>query len=589
MTMDYYTYKLPCEAFTVTSSNGVPAHFTCTGTLDGIEVRIAHEYAGAFGLGERYDAVNYFGRTAVNAVEEKFCRQGGKTYCPMPFFWTDSGLGVYAQTARVTRFEFAQGVITLRLPEACTLHVFSGSPEEIVAAYMRLTGEPVLPPDWVFGPWISANHWDSREKLEAAVEEAEKRGFPVSVAVVEAWSDEATFYRFRSEELWPEPEEMIARLHDKGIHLILWQIPVYKQLEAHEPPNAQLERDWQEAVERRLCVMNADGTPYRIPEGHWFAGSLVPDFTNPETVESWFSRRKYLTEMGVDGFKTDGGEFILSDGARFFDGTTGAEGRNLYPQIYTKAYTDFLKPGQVLFSRAGYAGAQATPILWAGDQLSTFDELRSQLNAGLSASASGVIFWGFDIGGFAGELPSPELYMRATQLACFVPIMQWHSEPDGGQFKLLQPGMEGNNERSPWNIERAFGLEGYADEVRYWHRLRVKLLPYIYAEAVKCVNSRRPLMRPLPYAFPHDADGAACLDEYMFGDSLLVAPVTEEGAKTRRVYLPDGTWMDFFTGETLDGGRYVDCGCEERIPVVVRPGAASGLLPHFGDTQERTV
>ena len=335
--------------------------------------------------------------------------------------------------------------------------------------------------------------------------------------------------------------------------------------------------------------MNADGTPYRIPEGHWFAGSLVPDFTNPETVESWFSRREYLTELGVDGFKTDGGEFILSDGARFFDGTTGAEGRNLYPQIYTKAYTDFLKPGQVLFSRAGYAGAQATPILWAGDQLSTFDELRSQLNAGLSASASGVIFWGFDIGGFAGELPSPELYMRATQLACFVPIMQWHSEPDGGQFRLLQPGMEGNNERRPWNIERAFGLEGYADEVRYWHRLRVKLLPYIYAEAVKCVNSRRPLMRPLPYAFPQDADGAACVDEYMFGDSLLVAPVTEEGAKTRRVYLPDGTWMDFFTGETLDGGRYVDCGCEERIPVFVRPGAASGLLPHFGDTQERTV
>ena len=289
--MDYYTYKLPCEAFTVTSSNGVPAHFTCTGTSDGIEVRIAHGYAGAFGLGERYDALNYLGKTAVNAVEEKFCRQGDKTYCPMPFFWTDSGLGVYAETARVTRFEFGRGSITLHLPEGCALHVFAGSPEEIVAAYMRLTGEPVLPPDWVFGPWISANHWDSREKLERAVAQAEEHGFPVSVAVVEAWSDEATFYRFRSDTLWPEPEEMIARLHEKGIRLILWQIPVYKQLEPHEKPNAHLERDWDEAVRRGLCVKNADGTPYRIPEGHWFAGSLVPDFTNPETVESWFSRR----------------------------------------------------------------------------------------------------------------------------------------------------------------------------------------------------------------------------------------------------------------------------------------------------------
>lgn len=572
MTMVYYTYKLPCEAFTVTSSNGVPAHFTCTGTSDGIEVRIAHGYAGAFGLGERYDALNYLGKTAVNAVEEKFCRQGDKTYCPMPFFWTDSGLGVYAETARVTRFEFGRGSITLHLPEGCALHVFSGSPEEIVAAYMRLTGEPVLPPDWAFGPWISANHWDSREKLERAVAQAEEHGFPVSVAVVEAWSDEATFYRFRSDTLWPEPEEMIARLHEKGIRLILWQIPVYKQLEPHEPPNAQLERDWDEAVRRGLCVMNADGTPYRIPEGHWFAGSLVPDFTNPETVESWFSRREYLTELGVDGFKTDGGEFILSDGARFFDGTDGAEGRNLYPQMYTGAYTEHLKPGQALFSRAGYVGAHTTPILWAGDQVSTFDELRSQLNAGLSASASGVIFWGFDIGGFAGELPSPELYLRATQLACFAPIMQWHSEPDGGQFKLLQPGMDGNNERSPWNIERAFGMTGYTEQVRRWHLLRMELLPYIRAEAAKCVESCRPLMRPMAYAFPGDARCVGIDDEYMFGDALLVAPVLREGVSEREVYLPGGEWRDFYTGERLPGGRAYTRNCADAIPVFVRSG-----------------
>lgn len=582
MTMDYYTYKLPCEAFTVTSSNGVPAHFTCTGTSDGLEVRIAHGYAGVYGLGERYDALNYMGRRAVNAVEEKFCHQGDKTYCPMPFFWTDTGLGVYAQTARVTCFEFERGSITLHLPESCALHVFSGSPEKMVAAYMRLTGEPVLPPEWVFGPWISANHWDSREKLEHAVAEAEEHGFPVSVAVIEAWSDEATFYRFRSESLWPEPEEMIVRLHEKDIHLILWQIPVYKHLKPHEAPNAQLECDWDEAAQRGLCVKNADGTPYRIPEGHWFAGSLVPDFTNPETVESWFSRREYLTDLGVDGFKTDGGEFILSDGARFFDGTTGAEGRNLYPQMYTRAYTEHLKPGQALFSRAGYVGAHTTPILWAGDQVSTFDELRSQLNAGLSASASGVIFWGFDIGGFAGELPTPELYLRATQLACFVPIMQWHSEPDGGQFKLLQPGMEGNNERSPWNIERAFGLTGYTEQVRRWHLLRMKLLPYIRAEAAKCVENCRPLMRPMAYAFPEDPLCTNIDDEYMFGDALLVAPVLREGVSEREVYLPEGEWRDFCTGERLHGGRVRTRGCTETVPVFVREGAdGSHLLPEL--------
>ena len=574
--VEHTILRVPFDAF---GMDAVPARFTCDGAPGAYTVRVEHECSGVFGLGERYDAVNYLGRTAVNAVEEKFCRQGDRTYCPMPFFWTDCGLGVYAQTARVTGFEFAPGVFTLHLPEECALHVFAGTPEEIVAEYMRLTGEAVLPPAWAFGPWISANHWDSREKLEQALDEAESRGFPVTVAVVEAWSDEATFYLFRSGGLWPEPGEMISRLHERGVRLVLWQIPVYKQLEPHEPPNEQLERDWREAVECGLCVKNADGTPYRIPQGHWFAGSLVPDFTNPETVESWFAKRAYLTELGVDGFKTDGGEFILDDGARFFDGMTGAEGRNLYPQLYTGAYTANLRPGQVLFSRAGYVGAHTTPMLWAGDQLSSFEELRAQLNAGLSAAASGVIFWGFDIGGFAGELPSPELYLRATQLACFAPVMQWHSEPDGGQFRLLQPGMEGNNERSPWNIERAYGLEGFAGEVRFWHSLRMELLPYICSEAAKCVEERRPLMRPLPYLWPNDAAAAACTDEYMFGGSLLVAPVTEEGAEARDVYLPAGEWYDFFTGERITGGRTLKVRCGRGIPVFVRAGTAVPFNP----------
>ena len=565
--MEHLTRTIPFADFHISTSKGAPARFSCSGVSGGYEIRIETGYAGAYGLGERYDALNYLGRTAEIAVEEKFCRQGDKSYCPMPFFWTDAGLGVWLDTARVTRFAFAPGEIVINAPGRSEIHVFAGTPREIVAEYMRLTGAPALPPDWAFEPWISANRWDSRAKLEAALDEAERRGFPVGTAVIEAWSDEATFYTFRSEELWPDPAGMIERLHERGVHLVLWQIPVYKQLEPHEPPNERLERDWAEAIERGLCVMNADGTPYRIPEGHWFAGSLVPDFTNPETVKSWFDKRRYLTGLGVDGFKTDGGEFILSGEARFYDGTTGAEGRNLYPQLYTGAYTDFLEPGQVLFSRAGYAGAQTTPMLWAGDQLSTFDELRSQLNAGLSASASGVIFWGFDIGGFAGELPTPELYMRATQLACFSPVMQWHSEPDGGQFKLLQPGMEGNNERSPWNIEKAFGLPGYAEKVRYWHLLRMELLPYIREQARLCVERRMPLMRPMAYAFPADARCAGIDDEYMFGDTLLAAPVTAPGVASREVYLPAGEWFDFYTGERFEGGQAVNVECEERIPV----------------------
>src|SRR5699024_4143290 len=150
------------------------------------------------------------------------------------------------------------------------------------------------------------------------------------------------------------------------------------------------------------------------------------------------------TELGVDGFKTDGGEFIYRDDVRFADGSSGRAGKNRYAQQYTAAYTRHLAPEQALFSRAGYAGQHTTPIHWAGDQQSQYSELASALRAGLSAALTGIPFWSFDIGGFAGPLPSLDLYRRATQLACFVPVMQWHSEPDGGQFRELMPGGEGN-------------------------------------------------------------------------------------------------------------------------------------------------
>lgn len=105
---------------------------------------------------------------------------------------------------------------------------------------------------------------------------------------------------------------------------------------------------------------------------------------------------------------------------------------------------------------------------------------------------TGIPFWSFDIAGFAGPLPSPDLYRRATQLACFVPVMQWHSEPDGGQFKELMPGMDGNNERSPWNIAKAWNCPAFIDEMRFWHRLRINLLPYLYSTALQCCRSTGP-------------------------------------------------------------------------------------------------
>ena len=140
--MQHYTLNIPFDAFYISTPKGTPAHFSCSGASGGYEIHIETEYAGAYGLGERFDAVNYLGRAAEIAVEEKICRQGDKSYCPMPFFWTDGGLGLWLDTARVTRFSFAQGEIVINVPVKCEIHIFTGTPQEIVAEHMRCTGEP---------------------------------------------------------------------------------------------------------------------------------------------------------------------------------------------------------------------------------------------------------------------------------------------------------------------------------------------------------------------------------------------------------------------------------------------------------------
>lgn len=156
------------------------------------ELTVSLHYDGAYGMGEKYNAVNQKGHTAVNEVEEKFCFQGEKTYCPAPFFWTNTGFGLYAATDERTSFRFGEKAVCAELPVDCRVVLFSGMPGEIIRDYMDLFGPAKLPPKWAFGPWISANHWDSQEKVERAVAQAEEHGFPVCALVAEAWSDEAT-------------------------------------------------------------------------------------------------------------------------------------------------------------------------------------------------------------------------------------------------------------------------------------------------------------------------------------------------------------------------------------------------------------
>lgn len=551
-------------------------------------------YLGAYGMGEKYDQLNQRNKKTVNQVIEKFCFQGDKTYCSAPFFVTDTGLGIYVDTKEKTTFSFDEKIMC-SIPKRASVYVFTGTVPEIIADYMNFFGKAKLPPKYAFGIWISANHWNSEASVEEQLAALERYEYPASVMVLEAWSDEATFYIFQGAKYrplpegsaftyqdfdfadsvyWNNPKEMIHKLHQKGIRLVLWQIPVYKNQDAQETVSLQLEQDRQGAVEKGLCVFTEDGEPYTIPEGNWFAGSMIPDFTKEETRSSWFSKRQYLLDIGVDGFKTDGGEFIYRENLCFANGMNGAQAKNQYAQEYTKAYTTFIGADRVLFSRAGYAGAHTTPIHWAGDQQSVNEELCSVLRAGLSAAMTGIIFWGFDIAGFAGPLPTLDLYRRATQLGCFSPVMQWHSEPDGGQFKELLPSGEGNHERSPWNLAKAYQSPAFIGEMRFWHCLRMNLLPYLYSTALYCVENDRPMMRPLVYDWAEDKRTTDIEDEYMLGESLLVAPLMEENQRSRKLYLPQGSWYGLFSHQKYEGGTFHTSAEEEKCPVYIRAGHA---------------
>ncbi len=565
-------------------------------------LKLKKNYNAVYGLGERFNGVNQKGKRVHGEVIEKFCHQGEISYCPVQFFMTDAGFGFFTDTKTVVDYAFEEEIsITLRkdhegkYPKGFLL---TGSITEMLQEYITRTGAVRRIPRWSLGIWMSANRWHTEKEVLEQVEEAEKLEFPGSVLVVEAWSDEATFYRFNEHGEWPHPEKMIQTLKEKGIHTVLWQIPVLKKMEKGKS-HPVLKEDIEYAIKRDLCVKNQDGSLYRIPEEHWFSGSLLPDFSKKETRDWWFSKRQYLLDMGVDGFKTDGGEFVLTDEAAVEDGRTGKELRNAFAEDYIRAYEEFVGPERVLFSRAGYTGQQRFPIQWAGDQQSEWSELRGVLSAGLSAGLSGIIYWSFDIGGFAGPLPTAELYERATQLALFMPVMQWHSEPVGGQFAELMPSAGGINDRSPWNLARIYGDEEFLGNIRKLHNLRMNFLPYLAWEAERSAREGLPMARHLCLDYQEEPYNKCFEREFLLGD-LLICPVVEEGMKEITVYLPKGKWYPVSSvlfGNVQEEKEVFYEGCafyvlpvkEHGIPVFLKEGGMFALeLPKNGKPGERS-
>lgn len=558
------------------------------------------------GLGERFHALDQRGWAVDATVFEQYCDQGERTYLPVPFAHVvgGSGWGFHVDTTRRVWFDIGAReksrlwveVLVDQTDPVVELHTWEGTPAEVLAGFFDVVGTPALIPEWAYRPWISSNEWNTQERVEAEVERSLAEGVAVGAIVIEAWSDEGTIhiwrdakytprhdgeplrysdFTFPKDGAWPDPKGMIDRLHERGVKVILWQIPVVPDHDIED--DEQLIADRVALIERGYAVLEEDGSPYRN-RGWWFPKSLLPDFTREEVRAWWTDKRRYLLEdMGVDGFKTDGGEHTWGDELRFGDGTRGDLTNNRYPNLYAQAFHELLNrtgTDGLTFSRAGHAGAGSFPGHWAGDERSTWEAYRASVTAGLTAGSSGVFAWSWDHGGFSGDLPTAELYLRTAAMAVFSPIMQYHAEFNHHRVP--------SRDRTPWNVAEQTGDERALSVYRRFTELRVRLLPYLVRQGELSVKNSAPLMRPLFFQWPKDEHIWDYPFQYLLGDDLLVSPVTDEAATEWKTYLPAGDWVDVWTGHEFSGEQVVTRAVPlEEIPVYVRAAAWMQLKSVF--------
>lgn len=522
-----------------------------------------------FGLGEKFTPLDKRGQRIISWTQDAFGSTSERSHKNIPFLISTNGYGLLLDTGAKVIWEL--GTIscqsyTLNI-EGTTLDaywIYGPTPAEILARYTDLTGHAPMPPDWSFGLWMSGSGVRrDRASIENMVNGLESRDFPADVIHIDTWWmkwRQYVNYRFDA-EAFPDVEQFIANLHSKGLKLSLWEQP-YISIESHlyEPGAANgyfLKRPDGEVyvIDYGLSLAPRPDGVIRVasPETSWNAPVAIIDMSNPEAVRWFQDLHRPLLQMGVDVFKTDFGEDIPRD-AVFSNGQTGAAMHNLYPLLYNQAVSDVTRQEKgysLVWSRSGTAGNQRYPVCWSADPAADWDSLACTIRGGLSIGMSGIPFWSSDIGGYRG-MPSPELFVRWAQFTLFCSHARMH----------------GDSAREPWE----FGDQAYAI-VRAYVELRYRLFPYIYSAALEAAQTGMPVIRAMPLAFPDDPNTYDKDLQYMFGDSLLVAPIYNADGE-RSIYLPEGTWIDFHTGTAYQGPTNLRVHASlETMPIYVRGGS----------------
>ncbi|ADU29467.1 alpha-xylosidase [Evansella cellulosilytica] len=503
-----------------------------------------------YGLGERFTPFVKNGQ-----VVDTWNKDGGtsseQSYKNVPFYLSNKGYGIFVNHPENVSFELASEKVSKAQfsVEGESLEYFiigGGTAKCVLENYTTLTGKPALPPAWSFGLWLTTSFTTNydEETVNRFVDGMAERNLPLRVFHFDCfWMEALKWCDFEwDKEVFPDPQGMLNRLKEKGLKICVWINPYISQ-QSHL---------FDEAMEKGYLLKKANGDVWQWDK--WQPGMGIVDFTNPDACKWYNAHLERLLDMGVDSFKTDFGERIPTD-VVYHDGSDPMKMHNYYSFLYNKVVFELLEEklgiGEAtLFARSSTAGGQQFPVHWGGDCDATYESMAESLRGGLSLGLSGFGYWSHDIGGFESTAPA-DLYKRWAAFG----LLSSHSRLHGSK-----------SYRVPWIYD-----EESVDVVRFFTKLKCSLMPYLYNEAYNSSKVGLPMMRAMLLEFPDDPTCDYLDRQYMLGDSFLVAPVfSEDGVVS--YYLPEGTWTNYFTNETVAGGKWVK---EQHdylsIPLYVRP------------------
>jgi alpha-glucosidase len=452
--------------------------------------------------------------------------------------------------------------------------IYGPGMKDVVRRYTLLTGRPPLPPLWALGYQQSRwSYYPEAEVRRIAATFREKQ-IPADVLYLDIHYMDGYRVFTWDPERFPNPKKLLADLAADGFKVVVII-----------DPGIKVDTDYW------VCRDGLAGDHFsKLPDGSLFTAEVwpgvcyFPDFTRPKTRTWWGTLFRGLIEDGIAGFWNDmnepgvwGGTFppiVMHDN----DGqpVNHPAVHNVWGmQMVRSTYEGVrrLRPEERPFvlTRAGFAGEQRYTAVWTGDNVASWDHLRLSLPMLLNLGLSGVPFVGSDVGGFI-DTPTPELFVRWIQLGALTPLFRTHTA-------------YGTTDQEPWSFgDRA------EDISRKFIGLRYQLLPYIYKEFEQSTRTGLPLMRPLVLEFQHDSQTYWTQDEFLLGDDLLVAPVLEEGARVRRVYLPEGRWLHWGSDSVYvgPGSAWVEAALES-MPIFLREGAVLPTWPVMNHVGERPV